>query len=87
MGDLKWRRRSSKIRRRSKEVSTKIFSLVDSYVWKETDWKNADKKDMGSCNWDKEKVCAEEGKDVSVVKEGERRSVWVHTRTIKEEIY
>ena len=86
MEDFKWRR-SSKIRKRSKEVSTKIFSLVDSYVWKETEWKNTDKKDMGSYNWDKGKVCAEEGKDVSVVKEGERRGVWVHTRTIKEEIY
>ena len=37
MGDLGWRRGSSKVRRRGKKAGVRMFSLVDSYLWKETE--------------------------------------------------
>ena len=36
MEDLGWRKRSSKIRGRSKKASTRILSQVDSDLWKKT---------------------------------------------------
>jgi len=39
---------------------------------------------MGSCNQDRGKVCTKKGKDVSVVKGRERRSVQVYPRTAEE---
>jgi len=46
-------------------------------------------KDMGPCNRYRyeEKICTEEGKGVSVVKERERRGARIHTRTTEEKIY
>ena len=42
---------------------------------------------IGSCNRDKRRVCTKEEEGVSVVKRKERRSRWVHRRTIKKRIY
>jgi len=42
---------------------------------------------VGSCNRDKEEVCAKKGKSVSIVKERERRDVRVHSRTIEKMVY
>ena len=60
---------------------------MDSYVTKETEWKNTDEKDMGLCDWGKGRVYPEEGKYVSVIKGKERRSMQVYTRIIEEGIY
>jgi len=42
---------------------------------------------MGSCNRYKERICAKEGKDISVIERRERKGVQVHLRTIEEGIY
>ena len=87
MGNLGQGKRSSKIRRRSKEVGTKTFSLVDLSLWKETEWEDANTKVIGPCNWDQGRVHAKKEKNVSIFKGGERGGVWVHTRTIEKRIY
>ena len=50
--DMEWRRKSSKIRKRSKEVGTRIFSLVNTHLWEETEWENTDKKFIELYNCD-----------------------------------
>jgi len=37
---MEWEGRSSKVREKSKETSTRIISLVNPYVWKESKWTN-----------------------------------------------
>ena len=51
---------------------------MDPCFWEKSKWKNADKKDIESCNRYKGRVCAKEGKGVSVVKRRLRRDVQVH---------
>ena len=80
-------RKSSKIRKRSKEASTRAFPQVDSCVWKETKWKNAHKKIMRLYYWNKERICALEREGVSIIERGEREGAWVHIRTIKKKVY
>ena len=42
---------------------------------------------MRSHNRYKEKICAEEGEDVSIVKRKEREGIWVHFKITEERIY
>ena len=87
IGDLGWGKRSSKVRGRNKKTSTRIFSQVDSCLWKETKWKNTHKKTLRSYNRNKRKVYSEKEKSISIFKRRKRRDMWVHIRAIKKEIY
>jgi len=60
---------------------------VDSGVWKEAKWENAKNKDVGLCNWNEERVFTKKGKGIFVVKGGEKRGMWVYSRTIEERVY
>jgi len=46
---------------------------MNLYLWKESEWENANKESIESYNRGKEKVCAKEGKDVFVVKRRKKR--------------
>ena len=41
---MEWEGRSSKVREKSKETSTRIISLVNPYVWKESKWTNTSER-------------------------------------------
>ena len=60
---------------------------MDLCLWKKGEWENADKEDIGSCDWDEERICAKEEKGIFIVEERERRDVWVHWRTIEKRVY
>ena len=85
--NLGWERRSSKIGRRGEEVGTRMFSSVDLCLWKETEWKDANKKTIKPCNWDQERICTKEEEDISIIKEEEIKDAWVHTKTIEKMVY
>ena len=51
---------------------------MDPCIWKKTIKKNAYKKAMRSCDKNKGRVCAEEGKSVSIVEGEEREGMWVY---------
>ena len=72
---MEWGERDSKIRRRGQEVGFPEVLWVDLYLCKESNLENANKEGMGSCDWSEERICAKEGKDVSVVKRRERRDM------------
>ena len=48
---------------------------------------NTHKKDMGSYNRYKRRVCAEEGKGLSFVKRREERGMQVYRETVEKEVY
>ena len=60
---------------------------MDSYIWKEGKWENANEEDVGSCDRDKGEIHTEKRESVSVIERRERRGVWVHRETIEEEVY
>ena len=45
---------------------------MNPYLWEESKQENISKKDVGSCNKSKERICAKKGKDISIVKRRER---------------
>ena len=45
---------------------------MDKSIWKKAIREDANKKDVEPCNRYKGRVCAEEGKDISIVKRRER---------------
>jgi len=57
---------------------------MDKSFWKETVGKNANKKNMGSCNKSKERVYTEEGKSLSTVKRREGKGKRVHQKAVVE---
>ena len=86
MRDIGRGREGSKVRREGKEVSTRKIPLINIYLWKETKWEDASKKDIGSCNWNKRRIYTEEEESISVLERGKRRGIWVYLRIIKERI-
>ena len=48
---------------------------MDKGIWEETIRENADEEGVGPCDRGKRGVCTEEGKDLPIIKERERRSV------------
>jgi len=60
---------------------------MNSYLWKERKWKDADKEIVGSHNGDKERVCANKEKGISIVKRRKGRGMQVHWRIIGERVY
>ena len=48
---------------------------------------DAHQKTLGSCDRYKERVCAKEGKNIPIIKGGERGYMQVHFRTIEEWVY
>ena len=87
VGNLGWGSRSSEVRRKGKEVGIWAFLLMYIYLWKESQWENANKKVMGLYNWFKERICTEEGKSVLIVKGRKRRGAQVYPNTIEKEAY
>ena len=87
MGDLEQERESSEVEGRSQKINFFKILQVDSYLWKESKWKSANKKVVRSCNRGKERVCAKKEEGVPTVKKREKRSMWVYWRIIKEGIY
>ena len=67
MGNLGWREGGSKIQRRGQEISFLKILQVDSCLWKESKWENADKEVVELYNRDKERICAKEEKGVLIV--------------------
>ena len=45
---------------------------------KESEWENTNEEVVGSCDWDKGRVYAKEGKGILIIKRRERRDAWVH---------
>jgi len=60
---------------------------VDKGVWKEAVRKNADKKNMGSCDRCKEGIYTMKREDIPSVKRGKGGSERIYKRTAKEGIY
>ena len=87
MGDLEQEGESSKIQRKDQEIGFSKALQMKLCLWKESKWEDADKEVVGLCNRDKRRICAKEGEDVSIIKRGKRRNVWVHQRTIEERVY
>ena len=87
MGNLEWRRRTSKIRGKDKIASTRKVLQVDLHFWQESQWKDAYKETMESCYWYERRVCTEEGEGIPIVKEGEGRGAQVYFRAIEERVY
>ena len=59
---------------------------MDSCIWKENEWENANEESVRSCDRDEERVDTKKEKGVSVVKTREGRDAWVHSRTIEKYI-
>jgi len=78
---------SSKVWRRGQEIDLSRVSQVDLCLWKESKWENANEESMRSYNRDKERICAEKEKDISVIKRREGRGVWVYWRTVEKRVY
>ena len=87
MEDFGWRKKSSKVQRRDQEIGFSKVLQVDPYLWKESEWKNVNEKSIGLCNRSKREICTKERKSISIVKERERRGVWVYWKTIEEGVY
>ena len=68
---MKWEERGSKIWRRGQGIGFSEVPQVDSYLWKESKWEDADKEAVGSYNWSEEKICAKEVEDIPTVKKRE----------------
>ena len=60
---------------------------MDLCLWKKIKWENTDKKVVESCHRDKREVCTEEEEDISIIKRGKRRCIWVHWKTIEKRVY
>ena len=54
---------------------------------KESEWENTNEEVVGSCDWDKGRVYAKEGKGILIIKRRERRDVWVHWIKTEEGIH
>ena len=75
IGDLGWRKRSSKVRGRSQEIISFKVPQMDSYLWKENKWEDANKEAVGSYNRSEEIICAKEREGISIIKREERRGI------------
>ena len=84
---MEQRERNSKIWRRGQKIGFLKVSQVDSGFWKESKWKDANKKEIRSYNRCEERICIQEGEDISIVERRERRGVQVYKRTIEKEVY
>ena len=73
IGDLGWREKSSKVRGRSQEISSSKILQMDSYLWKENKWEDANKEAVWSYNRSEERIYAKKGEGISIIKKGERR--------------
>ena len=87
MGNLGWGRRSSKVRSGGEKVGSRKVSPVDKNLWQKTVRENAYIKNLRSHNRHEGRVCAKEGKGISIVKERKRRSERVYQGTIEERVY
>jgi len=67
VGDIGGGRRSSKVRRGSKEVSAREVAQVDKDVWEEAIGENAHKKSVGSYNRHKGEIHTEKREGVPFV--------------------
>ena len=84
IGDLEWRRESSKI---SKKVGARKVSPMDKSLWKETIWENANEKGVEPCNRGKRRICAKKEEDVPIVKRGKRGSKGVYKEAAEKGVY
>ena len=57
---------------------------MDPCLWGKNKWKNANKKDIESCNRYKERVYDKKGKGISVVKRRLRKDVQVYKWTFEK---
>ena len=81
VGNLGWRRESSEVRGRCQEIGSFGFSKVsqiDLCLWEKSKWENAGKENVRLYNWVKEEIYTKKEKDLSVVKRGERKDVWIY---------
>ena len=85
--DIEWERSSSEIRRRGKEVSDRIVLQVDQGFWEESEWENANKKNVGLYNRFEEEICTKKREDLSLVQRRKRESTEVYTETNEKEVY
>ena len=53
--------------RSEKEISTRTIPQVDQGVWKENEWMNTNKEDIGLCNRFREKIHTKKKKSLSLV--------------------
>jgi len=66
--DMGRRRKSSEVRSRGEEIGAREVSQVDKDVWKEAVRKNANKKNMGSCDRCEGGVCTTKREGILFVK-------------------
>ena len=78
MGDLGWEGKSSKIWRRGHKISTLEIPQVDSYLWKESEWENANEEVVGLHDRGEEWVYAKKGEILSVVEGRKKRDTQVY---------
>ena len=81
------RRGSSEVRSRGEEIGAGEVSQVDKGVWKEAVRKNANKKNMGSCDRCEEGVCTMKRKGIPFVKRGKGGSERICKGTAKEGVH
>ena len=67
VGNLRWRGESSKVRERSQETGSSKISQIDPGLWKESKWKDTNKKNVEPYDRDEEGICIQEKKDVFFV--------------------
>jgi len=60
---------------------------VEESIWKEEVRKDTSAKGLGSCYRVKREICAEEGKDLLIVKKGERRDTSICRGSVKKRIH
>lgn len=87
MGDLRWGREDSEIRRRSEKASIKKIPRVNLCLWQKYQWEGVYQDIIGSHNWYKGKVYTKKKENISVIKKRKKRGAQVHIRTIEEKVY
>lgn len=60
---------------------------MDWDVWKKTEWKNTDKKDIRSYNRSKRKIHTKKRKSLPLVQREEKRSKRIYKKANKKEVY
>ena len=81
------RRESGEVRSRGKEIGAGEVSQVDKGVCKEAVRKNADKKNMGSCNRCEGGICTTKREGIPFVKREKGGSERICEGTAKEGIH
>ena len=87
MEDLEGGRKSSKVRREDKEISSQKVLSVDKSVWQETIGEKAHTKNLGPCHQHEGRICANKEEGIPAVKERKRGGAEVYTGATEERIY